>query len=52
MPPTLTKPAVAGLAAEGLGSLLRTETIASMEAASTAGEAIALLLASPEFQRR
>jgi uncharacterized protein (DUF1800 family) len=52
MPPALAKPTVAAIAAEGLGPLLRTETIAAMEAASTAGEAIALLLASPEFQRR
>ena len=52
MPPTLTKPMVAAAAAEGLGALLRAETISAMETANTAGEAIALLFASPEFQRR
>ena len=52
MPPALTKPAVAAAAAEGLGPLLRAETRAVMESANTAGEALALLFASPEFQRR
>jgi uncharacterized protein (DUF1800 family) len=52
MPPALTKPAVANVAAEGLGPLLRPATMAVMEKATTAGEALALLLASPEFQRR
>jgi uncharacterized protein (DUF1800 family) len=52
MPPALTKPTVAAIAAEGLGPLLRTATMAVMETAGTAGEAIALILASPEFQRR
>jgi uncharacterized protein (DUF1800 family) len=35
-----------------LGPLLRDETRAAMRGAPTAGEAVALLLSSPEFQRR
>lgn len=52
MPAALTKPAVATVAAEGLGALLRAETMSVMEQAGTAREAIGLLLSSPEFQRR
>jgi uncharacterized protein (DUF1800 family) len=52
MSPALAKPAVAAIAADGLGPLLHTATVAAMEAANTAGEALALLVASPEFQRR
>jgi uncharacterized protein (DUF1800 family) len=36
----------------GLGPLLRPATRAAMSKATSSGEAIALLLASPEFQRR
>jgi uncharacterized protein (DUF1800 family) len=36
----------------GLGPLLRPATRAAMSKAASSGEAIALLLASPEFQRR
>ena len=36
----------------GLGPLLRPATMAAMKTASTPGEAVALLVASPEFQRR
>jgi len=43
---------IAGLADEGLGPLLNPATKTAMAQASSKGEAIALLLASPEFQRR
>jgi uncharacterized protein (DUF1800 family) len=52
MPPELAKPMTAIAAAETLGALLRKETMAAMQQAATAGDAIALLLSSPEFQRR
>ncbi len=52
MPAQLTKPLSAVAAAETLGALLRKETMAAMQNAATAGDAIALLLSSPEFQRR
>jgi uncharacterized protein (DUF1800 family) len=40
------------LADAGLGPLLQPATRAAMKASANAGEAMALLLASPEFQRR
>jgi len=40
------------IADSGLGPLLRHETRAAMRDASSPGEALALLIASPEFQRR
>jgi uncharacterized protein (DUF1800 family) len=52
VPAAITKVEAAGLAAEGLGALLRKETMSVMERAATAGDAVALLLSSPEFQRR
>jgi len=42
----------AALAASALGPLLRDDTRVAMRSASTPGEAVALLLSSPEFQRR
>jgi uncharacterized protein (DUF1800 family) len=36
----------------GLGPLLTTGTRAAIKACPTAGEAVALLVSSPEFQRR
>jgi uncharacterized protein (DUF1800 family) len=48
----MAKPMTAVAAAETLGALLRKETMAAMQSAATAGDAIALLLSSPEFQRR
>jgi uncharacterized protein (DUF1800 family) len=49
IPPTAN---VAGLAEQGLGPLLGAATKTAMMQASSKGEAVALLLASPEFQRR
>jgi uncharacterized protein (DUF1800 family) len=43
---------VASLANDGLGPLLTANTKAVMGKANSRGEAVALLLASPEFQRR
>jgi len=40
------------LGESGLGPLLRPATRVAMSKAASSGEAIALLLASPEFQRR
>lgn len=42
----------AAVADAGLGPLLRSETKAAMAQAATPGERVALLLCSPEFQRR
>ncbi len=42
----------AAAAQEGLGPLLQPATRAAMKSAATPGEALALLLSSPEFQRR
>ena len=39
-------------AADGFGPLLREKTRSAMNACPTAGEALALLVSSPEFQRR
>jgi uncharacterized protein (DUF1800 family) len=47
---TLSQAAAAGAAA--LGPLLRPKTLAAMRGAAGAGEAVALLITSPEFQRR
>lgn len=43
---------VAAMAGEGLGPLLKQNTKSVMAKATSRGEAVALLLASPEFQRR
>ncbi len=43
---------VASLAGDGLGPLLKSNTKAVLAKAGSRGEAVALLLASPEFQRR
>lgn len=43
---------VVKLASAGLGPLLRSETRAIMQEAASGGESVALLLSSPEFQRR
>ena len=43
---------VGDMANDGLGPLLRTNTKTVMAKANSKGEAVALLLASPEFQRR
>jgi uncharacterized protein (DUF1800 family) len=40
------------IASEGLGPLLGADTRAAMKSSATPGEALALLLSSPEFQRR
>jgi uncharacterized protein (DUF1800 family) len=40
------------VAQEGLGPLLQPETRAAMKASATPGDAMALLVSSPEFQRR
>jgi len=42
----------AALAEEGLGPLLNPATLSAMKSAKTSGEAVALLISSPEFQRR
>ena len=49
MPQTLDAMAAAEA---GLGPLLRPDTRAAMKSCATAGEAMALLVSSPEFQRR
>lgn len=49
VPPTAD---VIRIADQGLGPLARRETLEEMGRASTKGEAVALLLVSPEFQRR
>jgi uncharacterized protein (DUF1800 family) len=43
---------IARLAEQGLGPLARPETIKAMQQAPSKGEAVALLIVSPEFQRR
>jgi uncharacterized protein (DUF1800 family) len=40
------------LAASSLGNYARPETVTALKRASSAGQALALLLMSPEFQRR
>jgi uncharacterized protein (DUF1800 family) len=40
------------LAASSLGSYARPETVTALRSATTSGQAVALLLMSPEFQRR
>jgi uncharacterized protein (DUF1800 family) len=40
------------VAGAALGGLLRPETVTAMRRASTGSQALALLLMSPEFQRR
>lgn len=49
VPPTAD---VIRIADQGLGPLARRETLEAMGRAATKGEAVALLLVSPEFQRR
>ena len=49
MPPTVDAGAVAEM---GLGPLLRAETKTQMARAESQADAMALLLSSPEFQRR
>lgn len=52
LPQTIGARQVAGLADEGLGEGLSQQTRAAVAAAPTGGEALALLVSSPEFQRR
>ncbi|MBV9331557.1 MAG: DUF1800 domain-containing protein [Alphaproteobacteria bacterium] len=52
LPAGFTKPMAIESATEGLGELLRRDTLAAMQRVGSAGEALALLLSSPEFQRR
>jgi uncharacterized protein (DUF1800 family) len=49
IPPNVDAVAVAD---EGMGPLLGADTRAAMKSAATPGDAVALLLSSPEFQRR
>ena len=49
MPPHVDAAAVAEM---GLGPLLRPDTRLAMKTSGSAGDAVALLIASPEFQRR
>lgn len=49
MPPNLDAMSVGAM---GLGPLLQDNTKAAMKKAATPGEAVALLISSPEFQRR
>ena len=42
----------AELAASSLGAYARPETLTALRRAATSGQAVALLLMSPEFQRR
>jgi uncharacterized protein (DUF1800 family) len=43
---------VVALAGAGLGPLLQRDARAAMKSSASAGEAVALLISSPEFQRR
>jgi uncharacterized protein (DUF1800 family) len=52
MPSNFTVPQAATVAVGALGPLLKPSTRAAIHGAATAGEAIALLISSPEFQRR
>ena len=52
MPKTLTVADVSLMANHAIGSLLTSETITAVGSATTGGEALALLVSSPEFQRR
>ena len=52
MPMTLKSAEVALLAETALGPLVRNATLSAIRGAASGGEALALLVSSPEFQRR
>jgi uncharacterized protein (DUF1800 family) len=52
MPATLKSAEVALLAEGALGPLVRNATLSAIRGAASGGEALALLVSSPEFQRR
>jgi uncharacterized protein (DUF1800 family) len=52
LPQTIGAGQIAGLADQALGEGLSQQTRSAIAAAPTGGEALALLVSSPEFQRR
>jgi uncharacterized protein (DUF1800 family) len=52
LPTTFTAAQAVSLALAAMGPLVKSATLSAMKDSSNAGEALALLISSPEFQRR